>query len=147
MRSKKVKINNPSGRTMEQKGFDDMATIALGDDGKVNRSKMKFDSSNDYNISQFFHDMVKKENKGLSILIIIAIVCLALIICIGMFTEHHDEHIDGKMKVSYYSGDLKETVPTEEDILLKLTGDTKLILSAPKPQEIEIKISGFCKCN
>ena len=105
VRSRKLEIESTSGRTMEQKGFDDMAAITLGDDRKVYKSQ----AADDSDISRSFYDTVQKEDKekrkNLLIFGIVAVVCITLIICIGMLVEHHNEQIDGKIKVNYSSSD------------------------------------------
>jgi len=63
MRSRKLEIENKSGRTMEQKGFDDMAAITLGDDRKVYKPQSSENSLDDSDLSRSFYDTEQKEDK------------------------------------------------------------------------------------
>jgi len=157
VRSRKLEIESTSGRTMEQKGFDDMAAITLGDDRKVYKSQAVDDSPDGSNISRSFFDTVQKEDKekrkNLLIFGIVAVVCIALIICIGMLVEHHNEQIDGKIKVNYSSSDFDGS--NYEDVIsqlekqgftnIKTNPDEDLITGwITKDGEVEeVKIDGY----
>ena len=92
LRSKKLKIESASGRTMEQKGFDDMAAINLGDESNVYKAQAADDSSYGSDISRSFYDTVQKEDKEkrkkLLIFGIVMVFCIAIIISIGMVVKH-----------------------------------------------------------
>lgn len=110
-RSRKLEIKNPSKRTMEQKGFDDMVAIALGDESKVCIPQENVDSLADKNNFGSFYELTQKEDKdrkkAILILGIVAILCITLIIITVILVEHHREQIDGKIRVNYSSRDLK----------------------------------------
>lgn len=111
IRSRKIEIENTAGRSMEQKGFDDMASITLGDERKVYSTQARADSMGDENVSRSFYETVQKEDKdkrrNLLIFGIVAVVCIALIISIGMLIEHHNEQVDGKIRVNYSSSNFE----------------------------------------
>ncbi len=119
VRSRKLEIQNSSNRTMEEKGFDDMAAITLGDDRKV----YKFESTdNSEDRSDSFYDLIQKEDreKRLNRFIIglVAVIGIIAIVCLRMLIEHHNEQIDGKIRVNYSSSDLEGT--NYEDVVSKL---------------------------
>lgn len=111
LRSKKLKIESASGRTMEQKGFDDMAAINLGDESNVYKAQAADDSSYGSDISRSFYDTVQKEDKEkrkkLLIFGIVMVFCIAIIISIGMVVKHYNEQIDGKIRVNYSTSDFE----------------------------------------
>ena len=105
IRSRKLEIENMTGRSMEQKGFDDMAAITVGDEREVYRSRASAESS------RFFHDTIQKEDKekrrNFLILGIVVAICFAVMVSVGMIIEHHNEQIDGKIRVNYSSSDFE----------------------------------------
>ncbi len=111
IRKRKLEIENPSGRTTEQKGFDDMAAIMLGDDSKIISSQPSDVLSVDTDKSKSFIDVIKKEDndrkKILLLLVITAIICMTLIIITGMIINHKNELLDGKLRVNYSSSDFE----------------------------------------
>lgn len=122
IRSRKLEIENTASRSMEQKGFDDMAAITLGDERKVYRTQASADSSGGDNLSEPFYDLVQKEDKKRKklflIIGIITAVCIVAAFSIGMLIEHHNEQIDGKIRVNYSSSDFEES--NYKDVVNKL---------------------------
>ena len=111
IRSRKLEIENPSARSMEQKGFDDMVAITLGDKGKVYTSQSSSVSIVNEKNTGSFYDLIQKEDgerkKLLLILGIIAIVCITIILITVKLIEYHREQTDGKISVNYSSSDFK----------------------------------------
>lgn len=155
VRSRKLEIENTSGRTMAQKGFDEMVAITLGDGRKVYKSQVADDSPDCSDISRSFYDIVQKEDKEkrkyFFIFGMVAVVCIALTICIGMLVEQ----IDGKISVNYSSSDFEGSNYEEVISQLEKQGftnirtnpDDDLIVGLIKKDgEVEkVEIDGYTK--
>lgn len=155
VRRRKLKIENTSGRTMEQKGFDDMVAITLGDGRKVYTSQTADDSPDGSDISRSFYEAVQKDNKEKRkyclIFGMVAVACIALVICIGMLVEQ----MDGKIRVNYSSSDFEGS--NYEDVIsqlekqgftnIKTNPDDDLIVGwIKKDGEVEkVEIDGYTK--
>lgn len=110
-RARKLEIKNPSQRDEIQKGFDDMAGIALGNEGYSNDSADRELSSDDKISSKDFLNTIREEDRKheKNKIILRTSVILAFVIAIvgGILYERHIEATDGKIKVTYASSDLE----------------------------------------
>ena len=91
IRKRKLDIKNEANRTMEQKGFDDMAAIMLGDESKLIHTQPSRISEQDTQSSGSFYEIIKKEdayNRRLKLILgIVLVVSVSLILGISMFIK------------------------------------------------------------
>lgn len=132
IRSRKVEIENKANRSMEQKGFDDMAAITLGDERKIYRSQADTESS------RSFYDTIQKEDKDKRRIFLIVAICFAIMVCIGIIITHHNEQLDGKIRVNYSSSDFEGTNYGNVVERLKKQGFTNI-----KTESIDDLVTGW----
>ena len=110
-RARKLEIKNPSKRDEIEKGFDDMARIALGNEGHSNDSADRELSSDDEISSEDFLNTIREEDrkhKKNKIILLTSVILAAVIATVGEnLYERHIEATDGKIKVTYASSDLE----------------------------------------
>lgn len=144
LRSKKIEIENIANRTVEQKGFDDMAAITLGDDRKVYKPTASKDLLRTDNDSKSFYTLLQKEDREKNwivlILGIVSAICVAAVIIVGMIIEHREEQIDGKIRVNYSASDLEEENYKDVIEKLKIQGFTNI-----ETEIIDDLITGWIK--
>lgn len=119
LRSKKLYIHDKENRSSEAIGFDDMAAITLGDESKVLSST---GSSSAGIASDSFAKRIAEEDtadrKNLLILVVVAIIAITAIIVVKSLIKHHQEQIDGKIRVNYSSENLNGK--NFEDVIAQL---------------------------
>lgn len=101
---RRLSIENISSRTDEEKGFDDMVAITLGDKSKLSDAKTS-DPSNK-KLLDSFGNVISKDVHKRKILKIIAVVCIAIAVTVGVGFEYYREQTDGKIRVYYSAEDL-----------------------------------------
>ena len=110
-RARKLEIKNPSKRDEIEKGFDDMAGIAIGNEDHSNDSADRELSSDDEISSEDFLNTIREEDRKhkKNKIILWTSVILAVVIAIvgGILYERHIEATDGTIKVTYASSDLE----------------------------------------
>jgi hypothetical protein len=121
IRNRNLEIQNTSGRTMMEKGFDDMAAITFGDTSKASQNQeVDRIQGADSETLNSFSDLIQKEDRDRKkkhlIIIILAFVCLFLIVGINAFVEHYQ--LDGKIRVNYSSDNLEGS--NYEDVVSEL---------------------------
>lgn len=136
-KGRRLVIDNPSGRSMEEKGFDDMAALTTGYNESTNATPNdEPDIENDYSYVKSFQKAINKEKKAkvrtILILGIVIAVCITAIVCTYMVVEHRIEQTDGKIKVNYASDDLEGIDYKEAISDLQKQGFTNITTSPDK---------------
>ena len=137
IRGRRLVIDNPSGRSTEEKGLDDMAALTSGyNEPEKEVSDEGPDIENDYSYVKAFQKAVNKEKKTrLKIIIalsIVAFVCITAIVCTYIVVENRIEKTDGKIKVNYSSGDFEGIDYNEVVSDLQQQGFTNITTSPDK---------------
>ena len=142
IRKRKLDIKNEANRTMEQKGFDDMAAIMLGDESKLIHTQPSRISEQDTQSSGSFYEIIKKEdayNRRLKLILgIVLVVSVSLILGISMFIKYRTEQTDGKIRVNYSSSDFEGNNYEQVISQLEKQGFTNI-----KTQKIDDLVTGW----
>ena len=142
IRKRKLDIKDKNNRTMEQKGFDDMAAIMLGDDSKLLPNQQSRISEQEGKSSDSFYEIIRKEdanNRRLKLILgIVLVVSISLILCLSMFFKYRNEQIDGKIRVNYSSSDFEGNNYEQVIAQLEKQGFTNI-----KTQKIDDLVTGW----
>lgn len=142
IRKRKLDIKNEANRTMEQKGFDDMAAIMIGDESRLIQIQPSRISEHDSKSSSSFYEIIQKEdayNRRLKLIFgIVLVASVSLILGLSMFFEYRNEQIDGKIRVNNSSSDFEGDNYEQVISQLEKQGFTNI-----KTQPIEDLITGW----